>query len=337
MNPEAFRHIKKYTFAGIGAGIAGVLSGWLFVEVAQPAGLSIWTTYIIVSIAMLGGVVGYRVGTDDAPILEMEITDVIQRDPGASLFEESASADDIAETIDVADSDALMVTLNTPGGEPVPSEDIRRAVEDFDGPTVAHATDMCASGGYLIASACDHIIAREGAMVGSVGVIGSRVNASELGDELGIQYERFAAGQYKDAGHPLKDPSEDDREYIQELLDTHYDTFVSRVADGREMSEQAVRDTEARIFLGPQAVDIGLVDEVGDKTDAREYLQDQLGSEYEALPVDTVTDRQAPGFGVSAMMQKVAYAAGAGIASHLPSFSSTDAVDLNIELRSRFR
>jgi len=82
----------------------------------------------------------------------------------------------------------------------VPSDDIRLAAERFDGPTVAYATDVCASGGYWIASGCDELWAREGSIVGSIGVIGSRVNASALAEKVGLSYERFAAGDYKDAG-----------------------------------------------------------------------------------------------------------------------------------------
>jgi len=109
-----------------------------------------------------------------------------------------AEADEIVDQIERADEDsgvrALLLKLNTPGGEIVPSEDIRIAAERFDGPTIAYATDVCASGGYDIAAGCDELWAREGSIVGSIGVIGSRVNAADLADRLGLSYERLAAG-----------------------------------------------------------------------------------------------------------------------------------------------
>jgi hypothetical protein len=100
------------------------------------------------------------------------------------------TADDVVEQIEAADEDedveALVVELNTPGGEVLPSDDIRRAAADFDGPTVAYATDTCASGGYWIASGCDELWARDASLVGSIGVVGSRPNAAGLADKLGI-------------------------------------------------------------------------------------------------------------------------------------------------------
>jgi len=92
----------------------------------------------------------------------------------------------------------------------LPSDDIRRAAAEFDGPTLAYATDTCASGGYWIASGCDELWARDASLVGSIGVVGSRPNAAGLADKLGISYEQFTAGEYKDAGVPLREIEDDD-------------------------------------------------------------------------------------------------------------------------------
>ncbi|MFB6107450.1 MAG: signal peptide peptidase SppA [Haloplanus sp.] len=225
------------------------------------------------------------------------------------------SADDVVEQIERADEDdnarALVVKLDTPGGEVVPSDDIRRAAVRFDGPTVAYATDVCASGGYWIASGCDELWARDASLVGSIGVIGSRVNVSDLAEDLGVSYERFAAGKYKDAGTPLKELSEDEREYLQGLIEGFYDDFVDRVAEGREMDPEAVRDTEARVYLGSEAVDLGLVDELGDREAVEDRVTDLLDEEASVREF-------APSRGVAARLRggatAVAYAFGAGLA-----------------------
>ena len=214
--------------------------------------------------------------------------------------------------------------LNTPGGEIVPSEDIRLAAERFDGPTVAYATDVCASGGYDIASGCDELWARRGSIVGSIGVIGSRVNVSDLADELGVSYEQFTAGEYKDAGVPLKDLSGDEREYLQGIVDDYYDDFVETVAEGRDMDPQRVRETEARIYLGGEAHDIGLVDEIGTREDVESRLEQHLGkpvSVREFTPSLSLRDRIGGG------AASVAYAFGAGIAS---VFDDTDGFDFRL-------
>ncbi|MFB6195096.1 MAG: signal peptide peptidase SppA [Haloplanus sp.] len=227
-----------------------------------------------------------------------------------------ATADQIVDQIERADEDdavdALMVKLDTPGGEVVPSDDIRRAAAAFDGPTVAYATDVCASGGYWIASGCDELWARRASVVGSIGVVGSQVNVSELADDLGVSYERFAAGKYKDAGMPLKELSEDEREYLQGIVDGFYDDFVERVAEGRGMDPEAVRDTEARVYLGEDAADLGLVDDLGDRTDVEERVSDRIDAEASVREF-------APERGLAARLRggatALAYAFGAGVAS----------------------
>ena len=225
-------------------------------------------------------------------------------------------ADDIVEQIDNADADdnaeALLVKLNTPGGEVVPSDDIRRAAAAFDGPTIAYATDLCASGGYWIASGCDELWARDASIVGSIGVIMSQVNASDLADRVGLTYEGFTAGEYKDAGMALKEMTDDDREYFQGLTDEIYDQFVERVVEGRDLEDGTVRDTEARIYLGEEALDLGLVDELG----AREDVEDALESAFDE-PVSVREFEPSHGLGerLRGGAATVAHALGAGVAS----------------------
>jgi protease-4 len=236
--------------------------------------------------------------------------------PGPLPGRLAATADDIVETVERADEDdavdALLVKLDTPGGEVVPSDDVRNAVAAFDGPTVAYATDVCASGGYWIASGCDELWARRGSIVGSIGVIGSRVNVSELAAELGVSYERFAAGEYKDAGLPLKDLSADEREYLQGIVDGFYEDFVERVAEGRGMDPEAIRDTEARVYLGSDANDRGLVDGLGDRDAVEDRVEDLLDAEVSVREFEPQT-------GLAGRLRggatAVSYAFGAGVAS----------------------
>jgi protease-4 len=241
-----------------------------------------------------------------------------------------ATADDVVEQIEAADEDegveALLVELNTPGGEVVPSDDIRRAAAGFDGPTVAYATDTCASGGYWIASGCDELWAREASLVGSIGVVGSRPNAKGLADKLGISYEQFTAGEYKDAGVPLKEIEEDEREYLQGIIDGYYEQFVETVSEGRDMDPEAVRETEARVYLGEDAAEMGLVDELGTEDDVEARLADLLGAEPEVR--EFTPDRGlAERLGIGA--ERVAFAAGNGAASVFGGSGG----DIDVELR----
>ncbi|MFC6826245.1 signal peptide peptidase SppA [Halopelagius fulvigenes] len=306
--------------------------GW-YLFVAAPDDLAdLLGTVLVVCVVGVGVRLGARLADRTHPdydVAEVAVEGPITRDggpgpaPGGSV---GTPADDIVDGVRAADDDggvdALVVKLNTPGGEVLPSEDIRRAVEEFDGPTVAYATDVCASGGYWIATGCDELWAHDVSVVGSIGVIGSSVNVSELADRLGVSYERFAAGKYKDAGTALKDVSEDERDYLQGIVDDYYEDFVERVAAGRGMDPQTVRDTEARVYLGEDAVELGLVDRVGTRDDVEDRVATLLG-------VDEVSVREfTPRRGVASRLRggaaHVAYAFGAGVAS---AFDADDAAD----------
>lgn len=322
------RGVLRVAVLLVGAVVAAVVGWMLFYNIpstlADLFGILLILGSIVVGVRLAG-----RVATSTIPgydVAEVAVEGPISRDgdgppiPGRGG---GVPSDDIVEQITAATHDnhaeALVLKLNTPGGEVLPSDDIRRAAAEFDGPTIAYATDVCASGGYWIASGCDEIWAHDMSIVGSIGVIGSSVNASELAERLGITYERFAAGKYKDAGNVLKEPSTDEREYLQGIIDDYYDHFVERVADGRELDPQVVRDTEARVYLGIDAYDLGLVDELGTREDVEARVA-------ELLDRDEVTVREfAPRVGLAARLrgsaQRVAYALGAGISS---SFDSSD-------------
>ncbi len=302
--------------------------------VALMAGVGLFVLYPTtltdlfgVLIAVIAGVVGLKVGGSFArslfpayDVAEVAVEGPITRDGGGGRLPTSPGAtpaDDIVEQIDRADADdsvdALLLKLNTPGGEVVPSDDIRLAAERFDGPTIAYTTDVCASGGYWIASGCDELWAREGSIVGSIGVIGSRVNASELTAKLGLSYERFAAGEYKDAGTPLRELEDDERAYLQGLIDDYYETFIERVSEGRDLEPAEIRETEARIYLGQEAAELGLVDELGTRRDLEETVAEQL--EREEVAVEEFEPERPLMARVGAGAQQLAYSFGAGIAS----------------------
>ncbi|MFC5135741.1 MULTISPECIES: signal peptide peptidase SppA [Haloferacaceae] len=283
---------------------------------------------------LLGRLTRGRFGdTEEYNVAKVSISGPIKRDkgrPSPLSGPGGTTADEVVEQVEAADDDedveALLVELNTPGGEVVPSDDIRRAVADFDGPTVAYATDLCASGGYWIASGCDELWARDGSLVGSIGVIGSRPNAAGLADKLGISYEQFTAGEYKDAGVPLREIEADEREYLQSLIDGYYEQFVETVSEGRGMDPEAIRETEARVYLGPDALDLGLVDELGVEDDVEERIAEELDDDVgvkEFTPDRGLVER----LGIGA--ERVAFAAGNGVASVFAG----DGRDLEVEFR----
>ncbi|MCU4800865.1 signal peptide peptidase SppA [Halobacteria archaeon HArc-gm2] len=314
------RRVAQLVIVALAALLAAIVGWIVFVVVpqnlAQLLGVLLLIGLVVVAVRVGGNIANSIFPSHNAA--EVAVEGPITRDGGGSLTSPpvGAVADEIVDQIERADDDdgvqALLLKLNTPGGEIVPSEDIRIAAERFDGPTIAYVTDVCASGGYDIAAGCDELWAREGSIVGSIGVIGSRVNAADLADRLGLSYERLAAGEYKDAGTPLKEFEPDERAYLQGLIDDYYDQFVETVAEGRELDEETIRDTEARVYLGDQAAELGLVDELGTREDVEAHVE-------ELIDEPVAVEEFEPSRGVMRRLrggaQSVAFALGAGVAS----------------------
>ena len=315
---------------GIGLGVAALLAaaGWLvFVRLPSSTAELLGVLLVVATLAVglkLGGNVAGSV-FPDYNAAEVAVEGPITRNGGGGVplsAPGTPGADDIVELIERADEDdnaeALVLRLNTPGGAVVPSDDIRLAAKAFDGPTIAYATDVCASGGYWIASGCDELWAREGSVVGSIGVRGSRMTAADLLEKAGLEYEQLTAGEYKEAGVPFSDLEEDERAYLQGIIDDYYDQFVETVAEGRDTDPEAIRDTEAKVFLGREAAEMGLVDEIGTAEDVDDRLSELLEGEPEVTelePQTGVAERLRGG------AERVAYAFGAGIAGR---FVGTD-------------
>ncbi len=275
-----------------------------------------------------------RIGdAEEYNVAEVSVSGPIVRDrgrPSPLSGGTATTADEVVELIEEADEDdavdALLLKLNTPGGQVLPSDDIRRAAAGFDGPTVAYATDLCASGGYWIASGCDELWAHEASLVGSIGVVGSRPNAAGLADKLGITYEQFTAGEYKDAGVPLREIEDDEREYLQGIIDGYYERFVETVSEGRGLDPEDVRETEARIYLGDDAAELGLVDSLGTREDVVDRLSELLDTDIEVREMEPQRGL-AERLGLGA--ERLAFAAGTGAAS---VFSGSGG-DVDVELR----
>ncbi|WP_254537381.1 signal peptide peptidase SppA [Halomarina litorea] len=337
--PDSRERRLGQLLVALGVAALAAFVGWFLFVTLPDVPDTDGPTILGVVLTLLAAFVGFRVGARLAGrlvatynVAEVAVEGPITRtgDFGSIPGRGSGTpADDVVEQIRNADDDdnvdALLVKLNTPGGEVVPSDDIRNAAMAFEGPTVAYATDTCASGGYWIASGCDELWARDTSIVGSIGVIGSRVNATQFAEELGLSYERFAAGRFKDAGTPLRDIDEEERAYLQGLIDDYYQHFVERVAQGRDIAPGAIRETEARVYIGERALDLGLVDALGTREDVVDHVEGLLDREVsvaEFEPSRGLRQRLRGG------AQATAYAFGAGIASR---FADSDA-DVDVRL-----
>ena len=305
-----------------GAVVATAVGVGLFALVPLYTALGVLEVLLAVLVVAAGVGLASRFAGNAFPgydVAEVEVDDAITRDGGGPgpIGASGVSADDVVDQIERADDEgnveALVVKLNTPGGAVVPSEDIRRAAVEFDGPTVAYAEDMAASGGYWIATGCDEFHAREGSVVGSIGVNGTQFGLTDLAEKAGVDYRRFVAGEYKDTPSSWRDLSEDEVAYFQGFLDDYYDLFVETVVEGRELDPEFVRDTEARIYLGQEAAENGLVDTVGPREEMEDRLAERIG--VDEITVEAFEPARGLSEKVSLGAQSVARAFGAGVAS----------------------
>ena len=175
----------------------------------------------------------------------------------------------IEQLHDFRDNDsikALVLRVDSPGGGVGPSQEIYDEVLALDElkPVVVSMGSVAASGGYYVAAAAREIVANPGTITGSIGVIMEFANFQELLEKIGLSSVVVKSGAYKDIGSPTRDMSAAEREILQDLIDDVHNQFVSSVAEGRELDEQAVRSiADGRIFSGRRAMELGLVDSMG--------------------------------------------------------------------------
>lgn len=167
----------------------------------------------------------------------------------------------------------VLVSINSPGGVVAPSQSIYaelRRLRDEDAlPVVATIGGVGASGGYYVALAADTIFALPGSITGSIGVVMELPEASELLDRVGVEVTVVKSAEHKDTGSPFRPVTPEDRAVLQALVSDVYEQFVAAVASERDLPIEAVRGVaDGRILSGRQALDQGLVDRLGNWTDA---------------------------------------------------------------------
>ncbi|MBS3170140.1 signal peptide peptidase SppA [Candidatus Woesearchaeota archaeon] len=194
----------------------------------------------------------------------------------------SVSSRDIVAFIEEADANpgltAIVLEINSPGGSAVASDEIAAAVKKAEKPVVALIREAGASGAYWIASAADHVVANKMSITGSIGVISSYLEFSGLMEKYGIRYEPLTSGQYKDVGNPYQPLDSKKKALLQGKLDKIHAYFIEEVARNRQLSEDHVRKlATGEFFLGVEAKELGLVDELGDQQTVQTYLREKHG------------------------------------------------------------
>lgn len=180
---------------------------------------------------------------------------------------------------------AILLHVNSPGGISFDAMNIYRMLKEYkerhDIPVIAYVDGLCTSGSLMIAVAADKIVAAEGSIIGSVGVITNTFfNASELIKKYDIEAQTISKGINKDPMNPWRAWKEDEAAPIQNLVNYHYDIFVNLVAENRPLlnKEKLINEYGANVFPAEQAVDLGYIDATGfDYSDALQLTVEAAG------------------------------------------------------------
>ncbi len=188
----------------------------------------------------------------------------------------------IQEAIEDEDVKAIVLDIDSPGGTVDGSFALSESVYRARGtkPIVAFADGTAASAGYLLASACDSIVATEVADVGSIGILTTHVDRSGADKKKGYVRTTVSAGEYKAVPSPDAPLDAKGRDLLQDRVDYIYGMFVDRVARNRgESVEKALSMADGKVFMGEQALDIGLVDSIGERGDAIALAESRIEKE----------------------------------------------------------
>ncbi len=162
---------------------------------------------------------------------------------------------------------AIVLRVNSPGGSAIASEVILREVQlcqEAGKPVIVSMGNVAASGGYWIAASADQIFAEPTTITGSIGVFGFFPNLEELGEKIGVNWEVVKTGDTADIFTVTRPKSPKELAILQTSVDSIYDEFLERVAQGRDLPLERVAElAQGRVWSGSSAKELGLVDELG--------------------------------------------------------------------------
>ena len=266
-------------------------------KVPEPSFRWGYGIFVLLLLSILGfiavGILSLFVGVDvtslsgNVALIPIEGV-IVGTEDSEFLFESITSSPEAVEFIEKADKNpsikAIILEINSPGGSAVASEEIANAVRKANKTTVAWIREVGASGAYWVASASDYVIANRVSITGSIGVIASYLEFPGLLEDYNVTYRRLVSGKYKDIGSPYKEMTDEEKVIFQQNLDAIRDYFVSEVAKNRNLNKKDVdKIANGLFYLGAQAKDFGLVDEIGGKDEVISYIEKKEGIKAEVV------------------------------------------------------
>jgi len=228
-----------------------------------------------------------------AKIVQIDLDGVISS-MGQEGFLSTAlpSVDAIKRSLEQAVTDvevkAVVLRINSPGGEVTASDTIYNAVKKAAAkkPIVVYMDSVAASGGYYVACGATKVIASETTLTASIGVIMESFSYHDLFGKVGLGTQTFTSGAFKDTLSGARPMREDEKVYIQTLVNEMYDRFLGIVSEARKVPKDVLKSTVAdgRVVTGRQALEAKLVDQIGYIEDAYKLAR-ELGKATDAAVV----------------------------------------------------
>jgi protease-4 len=241
-------------------------------------------------------------------IVIVDVSGVLTAGPRArGLFGQDSSVVELADKLAAARRlgrvEALILRIDSPGGGVTASDLMYREVlryrEETGVPVHAAMQSVCASGGYYVAMAADHVSIVPTGITGSIGVIALFPSASRLLDRVGLEVNAVTSGGMKDAGAPYRPFSALDRQYYQQIVDDLYSRFAQVVRRNRPEHAEAElvnAETRARVYTANAALEAGLVDRIEylDETIAR--LRAEVGKGARVVLLERANDERVDSY-----------------------------------------
>ena len=225
----------------------------------------------IVLIVFVASIIRALVGRPGERIGVVEIEGVIA--------ESRQTMEDIVRFGEDPSIKGVILRINSPGGSVGPTQEIFREVVKLKEKKKVFVSmgSLCASGGYYLAAAGEKVYANPSTITGSIGVIMQSVILEDLLKKIGVKSNTIKAGDLKDAGTPFREMTPEERAYLNEVVKNIHEQFIKDIAAGRKMDlEKARKLADGRIYTGLQAMDLVLIDSIGNFYDTVDDLKTVL-------------------------------------------------------------
>ena len=237
------------------------------------------------TVSNMKNVKGPSIKKSSSSIALLYATGNITSGGGSSGIQDKYIVNELEKLRKDKDIKAVVLRVNSGGGSAYASEQIWKAVSDLkkEKPVVVSMGDVAASGGYYIACNADKIFANPTTITGSIGIFGMFPDMTQTLKNIGVTGDVVKTNEFADFGNMTRSMNVGEIDMMQSYIERGYDLFVTRCADGRNMPKEKLMEyAEGRVWTGNQALEIGLIDELGGISEAIESAAElaNLGKNY---------------------------------------------------------